>query len=993
MRKLSGLLLFLLFTLPILSGAWEVKEAEDKDGFAYEYIPGDPFSSRTYTLENGLKVFLSRNTLEPRITSLIAVRAGAADDPDSSTGLAHYFEHMMFKGNASLASLDWEKEAPLLDELAKLFDTYRKETDPEKRAAIYKEIDRISGEAAQYSNDEYWNLVRGLGATGTNAWTGYDETVYINNIPSNALDKYLYLESVRFSSVALRRFHTELEAVYEEFNRSQNNDDDRASDALRGLVFKNHPYGRDILGTPEHLKSPSMSDILLFFQEYYQPGNMAVILAGDLDYEEAMRSVRKYFGVFRTDLARQQAARETLGEPGRVRREFPIDSVRSAEVVGPDAESIQLAFLFEPTRENKVMLEMVDNILNNNLCGIMELDLELPRKVMSETSYIHGLRDYLLHAFAAEPAAGKTLEETRDLILAEIEKLKRGEFPDWLPAAIVNNQRMSLITISENAGTAARILNHCFIEGRPLVDQLNDIDAMEKITKEQITEFAKKHYRDNYAVVYKRQGEAKGIVKAEKPPITPVPVPDKLSEFGRNFELLPVEPEKGPVYPDLEKDLHITPVTQPVSADSDQVSTGVTLFTAENDINERFSLSLQFPVGSRMDKELALALGWIDELGTDKYTAEELRQEWYKLAARMGTFVETDRCGFTLGGLQRNFKESLDLFLHVISNVKADRESYDALVTAVEKSRSDRRSNRKSLLSAAAGYAMYGGPENYSADILPVAKMKELDPEKLVERIHDLRNYTHDVVYYGPAKDSEVREQLASLIAVSSAKPFPKTKFFLAVEPEGDEVYVVDYPGAAQAEIEVLRLDARYKVKPYDFEEIYSTLEYRTIWNELRERQALAYSVGAGYSNPSRDPNGYSMSYGAIGTQHDKFFTSLDGVLRLLNHPETGASNAFESSRQNLLSQFRNIRVQKEDYYDVRRTLKKFDLKEESRKTAYEGLLQMSMNQYLDQANERVASKRNIILVLADLKQIDLAELEKYGKVRILKTDEIFPND
>ena len=552
---------------------------------------------------------------------------------------------------------------------------------------------------------------------------------------------------------------------------------------------------------------------------------------------------------------------------------------------------------------------------------------------------------------------------------------------------------MSLITISENAGTAARILNHCFIQGRPLVDELNDIDAMEKITTEQITEFAKKHYRDNYAVVYKRQGEAKDIVKAEKPPITPIPVPEELSEFGRNFELLPMEPETGPVYADLEKDLHSTPLTQPVSAGADQVSTGVTLFTSENDINERFSLSLQFPVGSRMDKELALALGWIDELGTDKYSAEELRQEWFKLAARMSTFVETDRCGFTLGGLQRNFKESLELFLHVISNVKADRESYDALVEAVEKSRSDRRSNRGSLMSAAGGYAIYGGPENYSADILPVAKMKEIDPEKLVERIHGLLDFTHDVVYYGPAKDSEVRELLAGLKINAEPASFPKTKFFQAVEPGEDAVFVVDYPGAAQAEIEVIRLDARYREKPYDFEEIYSTLESRTFMNELRERQALAYSVGAGYSNPGRDPNGYSMSYGALGTQHDKFFTSLDGILRLLNHPETGAPAAFESSRQNLLSQFRNIRVQKEDYYGVRRTLKKFDLKEESRKTAYEGLLQMSMDQYLDQAKKRVADKRNIIIVLVDLKQIDFAELEKYGKVRVLKPDEIFPND
>ena len=206
-------------------------------------------------------------------------------------------------------------------------------------------------------------------------------------------------------------------------------------------------------------------------------------------------------------------------------------------------------------------------------------------------------------------------------------------------------------------------------------------------------------------------------------------------------------------------------------------------------------------------------------------------------------------------------------------------------------------------------------------------------------------------------------------------------------------VYVVDYPGAAQAEIEVVRLDGRYPDKPYDFEEIYSTCESRTFMNELRERQALAYSVGAGYSNPSRDPNGYSMSYGAIGTQHDKLFTSLDGVLNLLNHPETGASAAFESSRQNLLSQFRNIRVQKESYYGVRRTMKKFNLKEESRKTAYEGLLKMSMDQYISEAKERVAGKKNIILILADLKQVDQKQLEKYGKVRILKTDEIFPND
>ena len=112
-----------------------------------------------------------------------------------------------------------------------------------------------------------------------------------------------------------------------------------------------------------------------------------------------------------------------------------------------------------------------------------------------------------------------------------------------------------------------------------------------------------------------------------------------------------------------------------------------------------------------------------------------------------------------------------------------------------------------------------------------------------------------------------------------------------------------------------------------------------------------------------------------------------------MDSPETGAAAAFESSRQNLLSQYRNVRVQKESYYGVRHTMKKFNLKEESRRTAYEGLLKMSMDQYIGLAKERVAGKRNIILILADLKQIDQDGLEKYGKVRILKTDELFPND
>ena len=119
-------------------------------GHDYESIKGDPMHTRIYTLKNGLKVYLSVNKDEPRIQANIAVRTGSRNDPAETTGLAHYLEHLMFKGTTSFGTIDAEAEAPLLDDIEQRFEAYRQLTDPAARKAAYHEIDSVSQLASKY---------------------------------------------------------------------------------------------------------------------------------------------------------------------------------------------------------------------------------------------------------------------------------------------------------------------------------------------------------------------------------------------------------------------------------------------------------------------------------------------------------------------------------------------------------------------------------------------------------------------------------------------------------------------------------------------------------------------------------------------------------------------------------------------------------------------------------------------------------------------------
>lgn len=136
--------------------------------FKYESVPNDPLKARIYTLDNGLKVYMTVNKETPRIQTYIAVRVGGKNDPAETTGLAHYFEHLMFKGTQQFGTQNYEQEKPMLDQIEQLFEVYRKTTDEAERQAIYHQIDSVSYEASKLAiPNEYDKLMSAIGATGT----------------------------------------------------------------------------------------------------------------------------------------------------------------------------------------------------------------------------------------------------------------------------------------------------------------------------------------------------------------------------------------------------------------------------------------------------------------------------------------------------------------------------------------------------------------------------------------------------------------------------------------------------------------------------------------------------------------------------------------------------------------------------------------------------------------------------------------------------------
>ena len=486
--------------------------ASAKD-YHYTTVPGDAMQTRIYTLDNGLKVYMSVNKEKPRLQVNIAVKTGSRNDPAETTGLAHYLEHLMFKGTKKFGTIDAAKEKPYLDEITRRYETYRKLTDPAQRKQAYHEIDSISQLAAKYNiPNEYDKLMSSIGSEGTNAYTSNDVTCYVENIPNNEIENWAKVQSDRFQNMVIRGFHTELEAVYEEKNISMASDATKEFAALWNLLTPTHPYGtQTTIGEQEHLKNPSIINIQNYFHRYYVPNNVAIVMAGDFDPDKTIALIDQYFGSWKKS--------DNLSRP-EFDAQPAITAVKDTTVVGKEQENMMLAWLFKGVNDQQNdTLDVISDLLANGKAGLFEVDLEQKMKLASAGAFNYGLHDYTAFIVQALPNKGQKLEDTRALVLDEMGKLRRGEFADELLPAVMANKKLNFYKGLDDNENRASIMVDAFINDQKWEDVAKQLDRQSKLTKKDIIDFANKHLRaDNFVCVYKRIGEDKTLKKIENLP-------------------------------------------------------------------------------------------------------------------------------------------------------------------------------------------------------------------------------------------------------------------------------------------------------------------------------------------------------------------------------------------------------------------------------------------------------------------------------------------
>lgn len=950
---------------------YQWKEAKS-GGYTYKYVTNDPTQARFYTLKNGLTVILSPTKKDPRIQAYVATKAGSKTDPKTNTGLAHYLEHMLFKGTDKYGSLDWSKEKPELDKIDALYEQYNKTKDENQRKAIYHKIDSISGVASKFAiANEYDKMMSAMGAQGTNAWTNFEETVYTDDVPASSLDKYLTVQAERFRNPVIRIFHTELEAVYEEKNRTLDNDGRQVFETLFSNLFKNHNYGQQTtIGTIDHLKNPSLVEIRKYFNTYYVPNNMGVIMSGDFNPDDAIAKIDKAFSYMQS----KPVPKYTFTP------EVPIAAPVIKEIVGPDAENIAIGYRLPGNKDKDVLLaDLVGSILTNGKAGLLDLNLVKKQKLLRAGAFTYTLQDYGVLWLNAAPTNGQTLEEVQALVLNEIENLKKGNFDEDLLASIVNNIKKQKIQETEKYSDRASMLQSAFNAELDWKDQVAYVSDLSKIKKADVVAFANKYLGNNYVAVLKRKGEKKDKLKIEKPTITPVETnAGKQSAFVKMVDAMPSTPSQ-PVFLDYSKDIK-----------KSKIGKAEVLYVPNTD-NQLYRLRYRYKIGTGNDLKQSLASSYLQFLGTDKKSSEEISKEFYKIASSFNVSSGEEYTTVTIEGLQENFDQAVKLYEDLVLNVKPDEAALLALKARIAKARKDAKANKAAILQGLTSYALYG-PKNKFNNNLTDNEINAVTSQELVDRIKNLNNYEQTIIYYGPETLKNLTSKLGSLhkVPATFATPSP-LKVFAQIPQTKTQVLFTDYD-MVQAETRWIRNTEKFDPSKTTMVNVFNNYfgggMGSLVFQTIRESKALAYSTYGYYVQPAKKTDDYyMMSY--VGSQADKFNEAVAAMNELLTKMPEIQGN-LDLAKNQVKKDIQTERITQDDIIFRYLAAQQLGLKDDIRKQVYNNVDKISMADVKNFHNTYFSGKPYTYALVASEKKVNMEDLKKIGEVKKISLEELF---
>lgn len=923
-----------------------------------------PFSYKTYQLNNGLEVYLSKNEKEPRIQTYIGVKVGSKNDPSHVTGLAHYLEHMMFKGTSKIGTDNWEKEKVLIDKITNLYESRSHEVNEKIRANIYHQIDSLSGIASQYAiANEYDKLIAEIGGQGTNAYTSMDQTVYLTNIPSVELKKWAKIEAERFSELVLRIFHTELEAVYEEYNIGQDSDNDRVFDKLTESLFPNHPYGtQSTIGKAEHLKNPSMVEIGKFFEKYYVPNNMVIALSGDIDYDNTIKIIAEEFSILKD---------KKLTKPEFIAGE--LDSIEIIDITGNENSEVLIGYKLNGlNRDNNVELNVIDRMFTNGYAGLIDIDILSKNKVQDAYSFLWSNNDYSLLIFGATPKRNQSLDQVQKLLEKEIEKLKIGEFENWLPQACLNDiKKDNLESINKNSYRANELLD-AGIYNKKTSNYLNRFNAKNKIKKTEILSYIKQNLKDEYVVIKKEKGEVK-TVKVQAPEITPITLRKNINS---NF------------YNQIKKEKSMESISEFI--DFKKVITKNKIgdyYYLKNNENDLFSLNIVYDFGSYDEPLTALAVEYLKLLGSKSKTNNELNTTFFKNGVSWKVHTNNKTMVLKIEGLSSNYLESINQVFDLFTNPKSDLKAFKELIASKKKKRKDLEYDKSYLLWEALLGEVQFKSENPYISSFSNTELDQIKEVNVIEAIKALLHKPHEVFYYGPLSTSEFKIQSIDLLARSNKNIRANNKLMVN-NPTDKEVYFVDH-NMVQSELIFVAKKSKVDQSNYTFNKLFNSYFRTLAFREIRESKALAYSTYISINEAkTKGLNDYVYAY--VGCQVDKFSMALASMEKLIKSSPKDKL-LFEEVKTKLIKEIKSKRFKDTQIFWEWKKLDRKGFNSAVYKNALKELELMKFEDFKRTFDAQVKNLNYSLLVLGNASDIDLKQLENYGPVKILSKNEILP--
>jgi len=941
-------------------------------GAMFAQAPG-PMDVRTFTLSNGMEVWINEDHSLPKAYGAVVVKAGARDCP--GTGIAHYFEHIMFKGTEKIGTLDYAAEKPYLDSIAVLYDRLA-EVPESEREAIQKEINRLNIAASQYAvPNEFNDLITACGGSSLNAYTSADVTVYHNEFISAYFEQWAELNSERLIDPVFRLFQGELETVYEEKNRSESNELSAFSELLQSEGFKGSPYEYPIIGTTENLKTPRLSQMAEFFEKYYVAGNMGLMLTGDIDAEKALPVLERTFGRIRPGAPERQAFAGF--KPFEGKREV------TALVKIPLVKISALCFQGPSTKDADCLPMSLMSFMLNNSEGIGMLD-----KLMTDKQLLTAICMYpdiameeagLFPVLLMPKLLFQSNKKAEGKVLAVLDRIKKGDFTEEFFESCKMTYKRSLVTQIEDLSGRMSNMVSAFAEGKSWDEVLRQIEAIEALTKDDMVALANKYFTDDQLVIRKKYGDPEKD-DLPKPPYDKVtPKSDVSSQYALALRAEADKVELPRVYVDFEND-----------ARRAEVRPSVNYFSVDNPVNDVFTLRVEYPVGYNDFPPLERAVSYLTLLGTETLDYADHRSKLQALGGSMTFSANDNNFIFLIRGFDDNFKETVSLVQDLLEHPKADKKQLSLLKQSEMANKIMLKRDLSELSSAVLDYITDGDKSYYLRD------QGKMDNDVLFSALKDALSYECDVTYCGTLPDDTVVSVLSETLFPEmqrTAHPYYDYSDLAMSDKSG--VYFIPKKKSPQTQIYALVPGEPLPVYPERYiasvaGDYFGGGMGSVLFQEIREFRSMAYSTNARavtgpYLKREITP-AYMRAF--VGTQGDKTIdamTVLDSLITNLPFSES----RFEMTRKDMWSELVN------GYPGFRSIAPSIASKLRSSLSSdlsiqyYDILENMSMKDLKDYWDTRVAGRPIVWAVVGDPDKIGMEELAKFGPITQLKPKDV----